>query len=77
MNREERIRRLERSAASSKDLALMIVDLEDQVLKYERALTEIRDGRIPQVCPEFEICKHEGCSASYAAFAIADEALKD
>src|SRR3990167_1106529 len=39
------------------------------------ALKEIRDGRKPQVCAEYEICIHEGCRASYAAFAIADAAL--
>lgn len=44
--------------------------------RYRQALIEIRDGRIPHVCPEFEICKHEGCQASYAAFTIADDALR-
>lgn len=36
------------------------------------ALREIKDGRRPQVCAEFELCTHEGCAASYAAYAIAD-----
>lgn len=40
------------------------------------ALVEIRDGRKPQVCAEYEVCSHEGCAASYEAFAIADAALK-
>lgn len=28
-----------------------------------------------KVCPEFELCTHAACNSSYAAWAIADEAL--
>lgn len=46
-----------------------------EIARLRGALTEIRDGRRPQVCAEYEICVHDGCRASYAAFAIADSAL--
>jgi len=57
------------------DLMQHIAELEAENKRLRAALEEIRDGRKPQVCSLFEICTHEGCNASYAAFAIADAAL--
>ena len=53
-----------------------ITALCDYLLVLESALIEIRDQRLPQVCQEFELCTHEGCRASYEAFAIADQAVR-
>lgn len=39
------------------------------------ALRHIRE-HLGQVCPEFDVCTHPGCHASYAAWATADAALK-
>lgn len=38
------------------------------------ALVEIKRDQ-GRVCPEFETCRHEACTSSYAAWAIADAAL--
>ena len=51
--------------------------MAQEIERMRVALVEIKDGRIPQMCPEFEICEHEGCRASYAAFAIAEQALDE
>ena len=40
------------------------------------ALKEIKDN-YGQVCPEFELCKHDSCQSSVSAWMAADKALKD
>ena len=40
------------------------------------ALQNIRDHE-GKVCGEFEVCRHRGCNSSYAAWDIADQALRD
>lgn len=51
-------------------------DKEKQELEaYRKSLQKIRDT-CGQVCPEYEICLHDSCESSYAAWAIADEVLK-
>jgi hypothetical protein len=50
-------------------------EAEAREARLREALREIRDGRKPQVCAEYELCTHEGCRASYEAFIIADKAL--
>lgn len=42
--------------------------------RYHKALEKIRHAE-GLVCEIFEICKHRACNSSYAAWAIADEAL--
>lgn len=49
----------------------------ETIRRLEEALLEIKNGRIPQVCEEFELCTHVGCAASYAAYYLADEALRN
>ena len=42
--------------------------------RYRKALEDIKkEGK---VCENFDTCKHESCASSYAAWAIADQALK-
>jgi len=59
-----------------KGLDARIDELETENALFRLALEQIRDGRFPQVCAEYATCQHEGCNASYAAFVIADIALK-
>lgn len=71
-----------REASADKDakrteLIDMLAEANADRGRLRKALEEIRDGRKPQVCHEYEFCTHEGCQASYAAFAIADIALKN
>lgn len=48
-------------------------DLETENHRFRKALEMIKDeGR---VCSNFELCHHEGCTSSYASWAIADAAL--
>lgn len=49
--------------------------LTDEITRLREALERIRNERKPQVCQNYELCTHEGCRASYEAFAIADAAL--
>lgn len=42
---------------------------------YRKALEKIKRD-YGRVCPNFELCVHAGCASSYAAWAIADEALR-
>lgn len=46
----------------------------DQERTARQALERIKTEE-GKVCPEFQICEHESCRSSYAAWAIADEAL--
>jgi len=45
---------------------------ENEALR--KALQEIKDTE-GKVCTDFELCTHEACRSSYAAWAIADSAL--
>ena len=47
--------------------------LETRALRY--ALERIR-AESGKVCNHYETCQHESCASSYAAWTIADEALK-
>lgn len=49
--------------------------LTGQVEQYGRALVLIQQ-KLGQVCENFEICGHPSCQASYAAWSLADAALK-
>lgn len=51
-----------------------VAALASQAKKMEEALRAVKYRR-PQVCENFEMCDHIGCTASYEAFAIADAAL--
>ena len=53
------------------------IALGAEVKRLREALREIRDGRKPQVCEEYETCQHDGCRASYEAWVIASEILKE
>jgi len=44
--------------------------------RLREALERIRNQSFGQVCKTYEICHHRACHASYAAWAISDEALK-
>ena len=48
----------------------------DKTQTLYEALLEIKETQ-GKVCSEFELCTHESCNSSYAAWAIADKALKD
>lgn len=57
-------------------LALHKVMWEREQRNLERALQEIKDTQ-GEVCDNFELCDHRACRSSYAAWAIADEALNE
>jgi hypothetical protein len=44
--------------------------------RYRKALEEIRDTQ-GYVCDNYELCTHKSCGSSYAAWCIADMALRD
>ena len=74
---EERVQR-EASAQAAMD---MVADLGSQIAtervrveKYHEALKHIKDD-LGKVCLEYEVCTHSACADSYAAWAIAVEAL--
>lgn len=49
---------------------------EDELISTLRtALRRIRDHE-GKVCPDYDLCQCAGCRSSYAAWAIADAALK-
>ena len=50
--------------------------LKTENKKLRDALQEIKD-KYGKVCEGFELCKHESCASSYAAWAIADAALRE
>lgn len=49
--------------------------LEDRIAHLEVALREIQCNE-GKVCDHYEICEHRACQSSYAAWAIADAALR-
>lgn len=49
--------------------------LVGQAEQYGRALVLIQE-KLGQVCENFEICGHPSCQSSYAAWSLADAALK-
>ena len=55
--------------------ALIRFSVENQRLR--EALEKIRKQSFGQVCDEYELCYHLSCSASYGAWAISEEALKE
>ena len=61
--------------AGVEKMAIELDRLRARCERLAKALQEIKD-RPNQVCAEYETCKHSVCESSYAAFAIADEALK-
>lgn len=63
------------------DLGNAVVSLNTRLIatmaeraRYRDALSLIRETE-GKVCPEFGTCDHPACMSSYAAWAIADEAL--
>ncbi len=53
----------------------LLRELVEENERLRRALETIHD-RKGIVCPEFELCAHEGCQAAYEAWLDADNALK-
>lgn len=53
----------------------MVPALLDEVGRLRAALSEIWSQH-GNVCPEYETCDHTSCQSSYAAWAIADRALR-
>lgn len=56
-------------------LVLLSVCLSFKLKKYKQALENIK-RECGVVCANFELCKHETCKSSAAAWLISDKALK-
>jgi hypothetical protein len=52
-----------------------IAELEAERDRQRAALLQIRE-QSGRVCENFELCTHESCRSSYAAWSLADEAIR-
>lgn len=76
--RDGQIEELKRQyAALEQFVGVPQAKMAQQIEALRANLVEIKEGRKPQVCAEFEICTHEGCASSHAAYEIADQALDE
>lgn len=55
-------------------LKLEVAWLRRMLTPAVQALRDIKD-RKNQVCANYELCEHVGCTSSYEAYAIADKAM--
>jgi chromosome segregation ATPase len=72
----QRLLDAEQQASNAITWQAAMVRAEDESKRFRAALTEIKHD-CGAVCPEFETCDHAACAASYAAWHLADVALKE